>query len=236
MAVVNFIEPKVKFAATRPVRLLMDSKRTESLNAIKEGDYIYFMPEFFTGSTDFQQTPFGILPAGYAHLGVLNSMLNHDWLTPVDFSMGLAIIMAVLGALLAIQVSALGFAVAAVAGSGLWVSICFLSFAYQGLVFPLELPLIGFLGPLISIFVEKSRVGEKKSLFIRHALDGAIQPKKLENLARVPQKLNLEARERVISVMFIDIVGFSLMAENQLPRIAFDSLKGHVRWYCENRS
>ena len=78
---------------------------------------------------------------------------------------------------------------------------------------------------MIHIFVEKVREANRKSHYIHQALSGAVKPDELKNLALSPQKLKLDARERVVSVMFIDVVGFSLMIERELPRIAFDSLK-----------
>ena len=41
-----------------------------------------------------------------------------------------------------------------------------------------------------------------------------------------PENVNLEARERVVTLVFIDVVGFSKLAEDMLPRMAFDDLAG----------
>lgn len=130
-----------------------------------------------------------------------------------------------MGALLALRLGPIGVAVALILGNLFWVVGCMYLFAFHNVLLSLIFPLVSYMGTLVSIFVEKSRISEKKSQFIRHALDGAIRPKDLEAIARQPSRLNFEARERVVTVMFIDVVGFSLLAENQLPRIAFDSLK-----------
>ena len=90
---------------------------------------------------------------------------------------------------------------------------------------PMMLPMGAFVATLLRIFVERVREKDKKSRYIHQALEGVVKPDELKNIALSPEKLNLEARERVVSVMFIDVVGFSLMIERELPRIAFDSLK-----------
>ncbi|SMF55493.1 adenylate/guanylate cyclase domain-containing protein [Pseudobacteriovorax antillogorgiicola] len=225
-APINFNSFRYYLGKTTALRFLMEDRYKEKyLNLVNEGDYVYIIPAFYTGNTDFKQTPFGPMPAGYTHLSVLNSILNQDWLVPINYKRTFIVIAACLGAALAVKVNSIGFALSIVVGLSAWVSIAMYLFAFKGLLVPLVFPAISFIGPLITIFVEKSRVAEKKSQYIRNALEGSIRPRELETLAREPNRVNFEARERVVTVMFIDVVGFSLLAENQLPRIAFDSLK-----------
>ncbi|MFW7379344.1 MAG: adenylate/guanylate cyclase domain-containing protein [Oligoflexus sp.] len=225
-APINFNSFRYYLGHTDALRFLMDPRfRDQNLQRIESGDFVYIIPPFYTGNTDFKLTPFGHMPAGYAHLAVLNSILNRDWLMPVNYTTAFVIMGAFLGAGVAIKVNSIGFALALIGGAAFWVGSAMYLFSFHNLLMPLMLPIAGYLGPLIAIFIEKSRVAEKKSQYIRHALDGAIRPTDLEELAKYPGRLNFEARERVVTVMFIDVVGFSLLAENQLPRIAFDSLK-----------
>ena len=225
-AAINFNTFRYYLKRSKPLRLLMNEKFSKkNLNDIKKGDYVYIIPPLYTGNTDFKMTPFGTMPAGFSHLAILNSILKQDWITPVNYKRAFVVAGAFLGGAVALKVSSLGFSLFVILGIGSWVLIAMYLFAFNGIIVPLVLPAISFLGPLITVFIEKSRVAEKKSQYIRNALEGTIRPRELEALARTPNKANFEARERVVSVMFIDVVGFSLLAENQLPRIAFDSLK-----------
>ncbi len=201
------------------------SRRGESALGINPGDYVYIMPAFFTGNTDFKQTAFGIMPAGYIHLAVLNSILNDSWLKPVLAEEILLILACILGALLAKTVGPVGLGVGVGFGILGWLSLDVFLFSYYGVVLPWLLPAMGFLGSAVSLFVEKSRIADRKAQFIRNCLDGVISADQIENIAKNPELLTFSAREQVVTVMFIDVVGFSLVAENQLPRIAFDQLK-----------
>ncbi|RZA11388.1 MAG: CHASE2 domain-containing protein, partial [Proteobacteria bacterium] len=46
------------------------------IDSIKTGDYVYIIPLFHTGNTDFKPSPIGLIPGAFAHLSVLNSYLE----------------------------------------------------------------------------------------------------------------------------------------------------------------
>ncbi len=211
--------------ATRPLRPLLVRAFKGEPQPITSEDYVYILPLLYTGNTDFKQTPFGAMPGGFAHLAVLNSLLTNDWLKPIWIKEILIALSCMLGAWVAVRCGPLVVASSLFFGILGWLGVVIYAFSFHNLVLPWVLPAIGFAGTLVTIFVEKSRMAEKKSQFIRHALDGVISPRTLSSIAKNPQHLNFEARERVVTIMFIDVVGFSLMAENQMPRLAFDQLK-----------
>lgn len=193
---------------------------------IEPDDYVYIVPFYFTGNTDFKQTALGIMPAAYIHLAFLNSVLSNQWLIPMNSAEVLLLILACLiGGSLArfLGTTAFGFGIFGCVASWLVVAICL--FSYASIVTPWLLPLLGFVGTALTVFVDKSRIAEKKSQFIHNCLDGMISAEQVNLIARRPEILSFSPREQVVSVMFIDVVGFSLIAENQLPRIAFDQLK-----------
>ncbi|NRA65002.1 MAG: CHASE2 domain-containing protein [Pseudobacteriovorax sp.] len=223
---INFSEYREYLRHLMPLRLLLDKKTINATLAnISSEDIVYIMPAFYSGNTDFKLTPFGNRPAGFAHLSVLNSILIKEWLTGKDIHLIGIILVAVAGAITGTLSSALVFGLILIAVPIFWLLACMYLFASANMVLPLFIPVVSFCGPLLTFFIEKNRVAEKKSEYLKASLDGSVSPENLNSLAKVPQKLNLEARERVVTVMFIDVVGFSLLAENQLPRIAFDSLK-----------
>lgn len=187
--------------------------------------YVYFIPEFFTGSTDFHMTPLGPMPGGLVHMAVLNSILQGQWLTPFWGKELLVVFMCLLGALIARKVGPFWLALNLVVVASGWIGLSIYSFSYHNFALPWFLPVLAFILTAISLYIEKSRIAEKKSQFIKNCLDGVIASEKVDALAKKPELINFSAREQVVTVMFIDIVGYSLVAENQLPRIAFDNLK-----------
>ena len=201
------------------------SQKGLDINGVEKGDFVYIIPAFFTGNTDFKLTPFGPMPAGLTHLALLNSILKDDWLTPIGFEILLIFLGCLFGSFVAKKMTSLSLIFSLLLGISLWLSACIYSFSFHGVIVPWILPLAGFLATAVTVFIEKSRIAEKKSQFIRNCLDGAFEDEKVKQMSKKPELLSFSAREQVVTVMFIDVVGFSLVAENQLPRIAFDQLK-----------
>lgn len=224
--ILNFNTFVAYLKITKPLYGLLEAANKGSVaKGIKAGDVVYIMPYLYTGNTDFKMTPFGNMPAGYAHLAFLNSMMTGNWLKPVTVRESIFIGMILAGLALGVAFGPIGFGASIVVGLSLWIGLVLYLFSFRDLVIPWILPTLSFLASAVTIFVEKARVAEKKSQFIHNAFDGMVAPQEIAAMAKNPELLNFEARERVVTVMFIDIVGFSLMAENQLPRIAFDHLK-----------
>ncbi len=223
---INFIAPKrLHERAISLQSLLLDAESDIALRGIRRGDVVLIVPAYFTGNTDFKGTPYGYAAGAWAHASVINSALTQQWLRPLW------------GAEYAIVAAALVGGVAATFLSPIWL-VGMLSCAGAALVagpvvgfvfFGMQTPWL-FCGMALFltvalINVERSRIIDKKAQYARLAFEGILSPPRLKQLARRPVRMNLEARERVVTVMFIDVVGFSLSAEDQQPRAAFSSLK-----------
>ena len=224
-APINFSSMNHYMGKTKALRVLLDKNKNQSIQSIQEGDYVYIMPSFYTGNTDFKQTPFGPMPAGFTHLAVLNSLLTKNWLLPMNGNRLLIIILACLGSLIAIQASAAVFTICLIGGAGIWLMTASYLFVENGILLPFFTPLVSYIGPMISIFMKKSKDSERKAQYLRATFEGSIRPKELNSMIQHPERISFEAKERVLTVMFVDVVGFSILAENQVVRIAFDSLK-----------
>lgn len=192
---------------------------------VEEGDVVLIIPHMYTGNTDFKMTPFGYAPGGFVIASMLNSVLTGQWLKPLSYGESLIVAAVLLGAFLALRCGTVLFWVALTGTfvSGLCASL-FL-FAFQSVVLPWLMPAVGFLGSGIAVFAAKMRASERKALILRQALEGSVPEGDLQTMLKKPELLNFEARERVVTLMFVDVVGFSLLAENMLPRMAFDNLK-----------
>jgi len=151
--------------------------------------------------------------------------MTGQWLKPVAGAEAMIFVMALLGAAIGTNLGAAAFWVVLLAVTFSGFSLSIWLFSYQGIIVPWFLPLTSCMSVAITIFAEKTRLGEKKSQALRASLAGLVAADDLKSLLRNPDSVSLEARERVVTLMFIDIVGFSLLAENILPRIAFEQLK-----------
>ena len=104
---VNYSKPMSYFKKITPIVNLLDSKKKmKTLAKIKEGDIIYFIPEYYTGGTDFKMTPVGLMPGGIANYAILNSILNNSWLKAAKFPLLYLLLGATFGAVIALNTSA----------------------------------------------------------------------------------------------------------------------------------
>ena len=223
---VNFPDPAALYDRVIPIWSLLDkAAKGQPSSIVKKGDIVFIVPQHYTGNTDFKQTPLGSIPGGFVIAAMLNSVMTGQWLKPVAGVEAMIFVMALLGATIGINLGAAAFWVIllAIISSGFCLSIWL--FSYQGIIVPWFLPLLSCMSVAITIFAEKTRLGEKKSQALRASLAGLVAADDLKSILRNPDSVSLEARERVVTLMFIDIVGFSLLAENILPRIAFEQLK-----------
>src|SRR5690606_27353347 len=94
-----------------------------------------------------------------------------------------------------------------------------------GLVAPWMLSCFALMSAAAVVGFVRNLNWSRKVRLLKSALEGAVAPKNLRLLARSPNRVDLRAREQVLTVMFIDVVGYSMLAEHQAPRIAFDHLK-----------
>jgi len=205
--------------------VLNQIRRNLPIDEINEGDYVLVLPQMFTGNTDLRLTPFGYMPGGFVHATLINSILSGNFLKVVNMGWLMILAACAFGAVSGKILRPRFFWPVMVSGCGFVMIIVSGLFVFAGVYISWLLPFVGFWGTGLAVFVEKARVAERKANSLRQALDGAVAPGELKNLIRNPEALHLEAREQVVTLMFIDVVGFSLFAENMLPRLAFDNLK-----------
>ncbi|MDQ3232201.1 MAG: CHASE2 domain-containing protein, partial [Pseudobdellovibrionaceae bacterium] len=228
-AYINFPNRDQMVKSVRPLRLLLKpSLQDKELQRISSEDYVYIIQMYYTGNVDFKPSPIGMIPGAFSHLAVLNNILQKEWLRPIEAGPWLIAGFGCFAALLAFWLSPAVLIMILVASLCLWALLCFYAFAWLGLVIPWLGPSMSFFFIGLSIAGFRIRAMELKSWYIKQTLQGTVENKVLNELSKHPERLALEARERVLTIMFIDIVGFSLMVENQLPRTAFESLRSLI--------
>ena len=229
---VNFI-PRSKLTILSMEGMIRDARDGYMAPNIKANDVVVILPLYFTGNVDLRPSPYGWQPGGHYLVAMINSVMSGKWLQPVLATEVLIVSMCVAGVFSAYLFSAVWF-------WGFWIlTVAFLfcftqaMFSFAGLVIPYVLPILAGTIAGANIFALKVRSYERKAMALRMALDGAVSPAQMDNMIRRPDQVNLEPRERVVTLMFIDVVGFSLSSENMLPRMAFDNLKAILNQIAE---
>ncbi len=223
---VNFASyPTYRKASMSLKNNLERAQKGQKLIGVGENDYVFILPLHFTGLTEFKSTPLGSIPVGFVSISILNSVLQNNWLKPVDAHFLIILLACLVGGGLMASLGPFLSTLSGIFVAGAWVAFSVYLFSHYSLVLPWSLGLVGFFGTGFSVSMMKSINSEKRERSLRSALDGAVSPQHLEKIVRNSEEVNLNAKEQVLTIVFIDVVGYSLLAENQVPRVAFDQLK-----------
>jgi class 3 adenylate cyclase len=222
---VNFVQ-RAKVDIYSLINIIDKSKQAKAVARIAPDDVVVLLPLYYTGNVDMRPSPYGWVPGGMYNISMINSVLNGDWLQPVMVDDVLIVIFVVIAACAAFYLTSAQYWLFFLGSTFMAFIAAQLLFAYAGLVVPYLLPIMAGCVAGISVFLLKVRKAEGRSLALHVALDGAVSPRQMEDLVRSPERFQLEPRERIVTLMFIDIVGFSMSSESMLPRVAFDCLKG----------
>jgi class 3 adenylate cyclase len=221
---VNFL-PRNHWTIYSMDGLIRKAQQGYAASGVKEGDVVLILPLYFTGNVDLRPSPYGWIPGGLYMAAMINSVLTEQWLQPVMMSETLVVVFTMLSVLLAITLPSVRYWQLWVVGVGAAMLISESLFVFAGLVIPYILPLVAATVTGAHVFILRVRSTERKTAALRAALDGAVSPSQMERMIKQADRLNFEPRERVVTLMFVDVVGFSLSSENMLPRLAFDNLK-----------
>lgn len=197
-------------------------------------DIVVILPAMFTGNTDWKDTPVGRLQGGYFGVALLNSVLQNSWLKesqPLNVSLLTVSVSAAMAAALFLQPM-----LAALVLMGLTVLLpCagLILFSYQGLILPwLWTTLAVALGGSV-VLLERMRAENQKSRVLISSLRGALSPELADSIAQNPKILHGDPVEQIVSIMFVDIVGFSLTTERLTAKEAFQQLKDQLEYIVE---
>ena len=225
LLVPNFRSSKTIYKHTSSIHgILNKTLNGKRIKSIKEGDTVILLPLMYTGNVDFKPFPTGRAPGGFIHVSMIDSIITGRWLKTVEFGGVVVLLLILLGAILAIKVPQSKYFILMPFILILFIIGILYLFSTSSIIVPWLIPSIGFLASSFTVFGRKVHQAEKKSRILRQAFEGAVADDELKKLLKNPDQINLEARERIVSIVFVDVVGFSKLAEDMLPRIAFDHL------------
>ena len=224
--IVNFPARELLYQRTKSILPeILRFNRGETNQSVRPNDIVVILPAMFTGNTDFKASPVGKIQGGYFSVAVINSILQGLWIRP-GYPMLLFILFAVgLGGIWGDRATPLTFNILTptiLMGIALGGTLCFalLSFSIDWL------SVSGFFGLAgIANFLERTRLSKIYSNAVMFSLQGALSPEIAKTIAKDPSIIEQEPTERIVTIMFIDIVGFSMTSERQTPKDAFGFLK-----------
>ncbi len=194
---------------------------------INDGDIIMVIPLYFTGNVDLQETVIGTIPGGFVPASLINSVLTKEWLTPINpYLSGFLILLgSVVGGLLGIFFGSVMFGLLSLTFMTATILLGLLSFSYYSLEVPwLFVAFSQFMSGII-VFGNRAHAREQNAKQLRHALSGLVPPDKLQKIMNHPLAIRRDASENLVTLMFIDIVGFSVVAEQKPPKEVFMALR-----------
>ncbi|NBW82188.1 adenylate/guanylate cyclase domain-containing protein [bacterium] len=219
-----------KFIPAAP--LLRLGRSAPQLQQINKDDLVLVLPAMFAGSVDFKNSPVGRIEGGFYHVSVINSILSNSPLIPVlSGNWSLLIILMSLGAVMLFACTKMkiktGLAVMIL--SALTVVVCgLLGFVYYSYLADWHI-LSAFLvldgGTLLAVRAIRE---ERQSQLIETALEGMVSPEVLQNIKSNPSILYKRPKELNLSVLFIDIEGFSLRTRESLSVDVFTILHAQL--------
>jgi adenylate cyclase len=179
---------------------------------------IIFVGTSAAGLHDSWPTPLGgFVPGVSVHAHATEQILSQTFLFRPDWMTGAEILGAVaLGALLTFLLLFLGARYAAAVGvvilvtgiAGSW-----LAFTQFGLLFDPVYPLFGAFAAYFSVVGLLYVVTDQEKKFVRRAFGQYVAPALLAKLEDAPELMKLGGENRIITLMFMDVRGFTPLSE-----------------------
>ena len=223
---VNYFPKKEYFANSKGLKgTFKRIQAHKQLDDISSGDYVVILPRMYTGNDDLKDTPVGSMPGGFILVTVINSVLNGDWLIPKHFAVASIFLIAFICLILGAVLPNIILALLAIFIPIFILCISALIFSYLNIVVSWVWPAFTAFVILTAFSIERFRQTEKRSRLLNTALKRAVPANRLKHILMKPEMVKYEATEKIVSVIFIDVVGFSISAESQTPVQIFDDLK-----------
>jgi len=229
-AIANFSSRRHYFKNTYGISDLLENRRSGLKSSrIGPDSIVVLLPMMFTGNADFKETFAGQLAGGYVHVAALNSALTGQWLRVADPSLIgilLALAAAMIGATISRNYNMIAYALTA---NVIYIVVVGAFFVFGGILIEWVNGFMAFNIAFVPIVVLSEVAAEIKSIRMNDALAGVLSPKMLARISKAPEDFSLAPTEQTITVMFVDFVGFSKVAEQRSSREVFESLKKHFR-------
>ncbi len=196
---------------------VLDPAKTSAIKDRIEGQII-FIGTSAAGLLDAWPTPLNeIVPGVSVHAQAVEQIIGQTFLHRPDWTSGVEIVaIAVLGGLLTFLLVRLGaryasFALIAVVVLGLGAS--WLAFTNFGLLLDPVYPLTATAATYFAVVGVLYVATDQEKKFVRQAFGQYVAPELLSKLENAPEMMRLGGETRVITLMFMDVRGFTPISE-----------------------
>lgn len=219
----NFIYTREFYPQIRRLSSFLDGAKGE--NFLNPGDTVLVLPNLFTTSTDFKDTPIGKIPGGFLIASLTSSVLTGQWLREISNSTVFIVFATLLGLFVGIRFYALSFWVASISILVLAPAVSVYLFSFHSLNVFWVLPVACF--ALTASFVQavKSLERNQKAQILESTLGGLLPEDQFNEIRKKPEAFHFEPIEKVMSLLFIDIEGYSRVSELYSATECFEHLE-----------
>ena len=156
-AIINFLPTKNLFKQIIPMHLFLGTGKDAEmvLRVINKGNIVLILPNFFTGSTDFHQTPIGSVPGGLIIASGLNMMLQKSWIHVVEHNLIIIVIFSLTGVLVSVLLKKLNLIFLTFCLSLTWTLISISTFSLFNIILPYFLSLVSIYLGIFIVFSKR---------------------------------------------------------------------------------
>lgn len=209
--------------------LIEGMKRNQSFTGVvNEGQYVIILPAMYTGNTDMSSTPFGRLPASYVAVSVVNSVISGKWLHSIKVGWLFILLVGALGVVLGSYAKPVWFWPSLLTGIILVTIVGLGFFVYEGIVIPWIMMASSLTLGSISVFAINTVIQDRENIRLKMALKDMVSKHQLDYILKNTNRLQLEPVGKIVSIMFVDVVGFSLASERLSPEESFQQIKDYL--------
>lgn len=230
---VNFIQRREAFERFLPAATFFRATTAEmALAKINRDDVVLILPSMYTGSTDFKNSPIGRIEGGLYHMSLINSLLTDKPLRPflqtTASLLGAFLLLAFVSTLSALRFKFKSAITVNVTLTILIVALGFAGFVYSSLqadwhLFAAFVLLNG--GTLLAVRTVRNETQVQR---VEAALEGMVSTEILNAIKQNPNDLYRRPNEQNLTVMFVDIEGFSLRTKDLLSVDVFTMLHAQI--------
>ncbi len=216
----------VYYSPDRPERYIsvkdvFDPTREPEVRTALEGN-IVFIGTSAVGLFDIRATPLGdLVPGVSVHAQAVEQIISGNFLNRPDWSEGLEILITLaLGLLMVVTLLLTGPVPSALIGGVLAVSgvaIAIATFRQSALLLDPIYPSLSSLVVYGTATLQQYIVTEREKRFVRRAFGQYLAPELLSQLEEQPDAMQLGGEMRPLSIMFMDVRGFTPISEMLSP-------------------
>ena len=218
---INPVSIKVFQDKVRPLQSLFEDDPPQLQHG--SNDVILILP--YSLQQKWVESALGPVPRGFVLTSALNSMLTHQWIHRPAWGFVWLLFGCLLAFALAITLEGAAFWSTVLACQVLWLLGTALIFSRWGIEVESLLPWLEFAGLSPVLYAHRMNLRERNFNRVREALEGVVPKRHLKELIKVSSAELLAPRSEYVTVMFLDIVGFSNIAQKRSPKEVFRLLR-----------